>query len=106
MCQTVENWLKTNDLSNAEIDFIETVLTFTSAVKVISSRKDEINKSFQINFPNKKAIIEPDLTYKKLEETLKENGINIDLSEMLTRFRKQGICSKLCKELLDSRVSG
>lgn len=98
--ETVSEWLGSKGLSNTDIDFIETILTFTSTAILIGSKTEDINKNFQAIFPEKRAKIMPDLTYQQFEEILQDNGLSVNLSEILRRFRTQGICVELCEKLL------
>ncbi|KKE78686.1 hypothetical protein NSA56_16090 [Oceanobacillus caeni] len=98
--ETVSEWLGSKGLSNTDIDFIETILTFTSTAIVLESKTEDINKKFQATFPEKKAKIMPDLTYQQFEEILQDNGLSVNLSELLKRFSSQGICVELCEKLL------
>ena len=54
-------------MSNTDIDFIETVLTFTSTAKGLNNKLDEVNQTFQTSFPDKKAKIVPNLTFWQAE---------------------------------------
>ncbi|MDL4839255.1 hypothetical protein [Aquibacillus rhizosphaerae] len=102
--ETVSEWLRSEGLSNTDIDFIETVLTFTSTAKGLNNKLDEINKAFQTSFPDKKAEIDPNLTFWQFEKILHDNGLLIDLNEMLIRYKAQGLCVYLCNELLESQL--
>ena len=51
---------------------------------------------------DKKAEIVPNLTFQKFEETLHNNGLFVDLNEMLTRYKVQGVCVNLCHQLLEN----
>ena len=97
---TVTEWLTKNKINDENINFIETILTFTSSVRIMVNKKDVINKKVQSLFPNKKVIIEPNLTYQKFAQILKDNDIEIDSIELLNKYRNQGICVELCNELL------
>ncbi|SDM15917.1 hypothetical protein [Bacillus sp. OK048] len=102
--ETVNEWLRNKGLSNTDIDFIETLLTFTSTAKRLSSKLDEINQRFQSLFPDKKAEINPNLTFWKFEKLLQGNVLFIDLNEMLNRYKAQGLCVDLCNQLLESQL--
>lgn len=78
--ETAGDWLRNKGLSTTDIDFIETLLTFTSTAKELNNKLDEINK------------------------TLRDNGIGIDLIEMLTRYKEQGLCAGICNQLLESQL--
>lgn len=103
--ETVSEWLRNKGLSNSDIDFIETILTFTSTAKRLGKKKDEINQRFQRSFPNKKAEINPNLTFYQFEEYLQDNGLFIDLHEMLVRCKAQGLCVDICNQLLESQLN-
>ena len=98
--ETVTDWLAKNKINDENINFIETVLTFTSSVKILVDKQDVINKSFQSLFPSKKAMIKPDLTYQQFTQILKENDIEVNPVELLNKYRSQGVCVELCAELL------
>lgn len=57
-----------------------------------------------MSFPDKKAEIVPNLTFQQFEETLHNNGLFIDLNEMLIRYKVQGLCVNLCNQLLESQL--
>lgn len=101
--ETACEWLRNKGLSITDIDFVESVLTFTSTAKALNNKLDEINQTFQMSFPDKKAEIVPNLTFQKFEETLHNNGLFVDLNEMLTRYKVQGVCVNLCNQLLESQ---
>lgn len=98
--QTVTEWLTDNKVNEESINFIETVLTFTSSVQLVTAKEEIINKKLQSFFPNKKAIIKPDLSYQDFTQILKDNDIKVDPDELLNKYRSQGICIELCDELL------
>lgn len=102
--ETVSEWLRNQGLSNTEIDFIETVLTFTSTAKVLNNKLNEINQALQMSFPDKEAKIVPNITFSQLEKMLLDNGLFIDLNEMLIRYKTQGLCVNLCNQLLGSAL--
>lgn len=97
---TVTDWLTKNKISDENINFIETVLTFTSSVKIIADKHDVINENLKTLFPSKKAKIKPDLTYQQFTQILKDNDIEVDPVELLNKYRSQGVCVDLCDELL------
>lgn len=99
---TASDWLRNEGLSDIAIDFVEMILTFTSAAKKLNNKLDEINESFQTSFPDKKVEINPNLTFSQFDKILRDNGITIDLIEMLTRYKEQSICVNLCNQLLES----
>ena len=101
--ETACEWLRNKGLSITDIDFVESVLTFTSTAKALNNKLDEINQTFQMSFPDKKAEIVPNLTFQQFEETLHNNGLFVDLNEMLTRYKVQGVCVNLCNQLLESQ---
>ena len=101
--ETACEWLRSKGVSITDIDFVESVLTFTSTAKVLNNKLDEINRTFQMSFPKKKAKIVPNLTFQQFEETLHNNGLFIDVNEMLTRYKVQGVCVNLCHQLLESQ---
>ena len=96
-------WLRNKDWSITDIDFVESVLAFTSTAKVLTNKSDEINQTFQLSFPDKKAEIVPHLTFQQFEEILHRNELFVDLHEMLTRYKGQGVCVNLCNRLLESQ---
>ncbi|MEJ9282014.1 hypothetical protein [Ureibacillus thermosphaericus] len=98
--QTVTDWLIENQLNYDQINFIETILTFTTMVKKQPNSKEKINESFQKQFPNKNAVLKPDLTYKEFTQILKDNSIEVNPIELLHRYRTQGICVNICDEWL------
>ncbi|GIN84441.1 hypothetical protein J6TS2_08270 [Heyndrickxia sporothermodurans] len=102
--ETVNEWLKENGLSDTDIDFIETILTFTSTAKMLPPKTDEINNKFQTLFPGRKAKITPYLTYQQFEKVLQDNNLSIDSHDLLNRFRSQGMCAELCEELLNNNI--
>jgi len=102
--ETVSEWLRNKGLSNSDIDFIETILTFTSTAKRLSNKLVEINQRFQSLFPEKKAEINPNLTFWQFEKLLQDNGLFIDLNEILIRYKAQGLCVDLCNQLLESQL--
>lgn len=55
--ETVSAWFRNKGFT--DIDFIETVLIFTSTAKGLNNKLDEINQTFQTSFPDKKAVIVP-----------------------------------------------
>lgn len=101
--ENTSEWLRNKGWSITDIDFVESVLTFTSTAKVLSNKLDEINRTFQMSFPDKKAEIVPNLTFQQLKEILHKNGLLVDLNEMLNRYKVQGICVNLCNQLLESQ---
>ena len=101
--ETACEWLRNKGVSITDIDFVESVLTFTSTSKVLNNKLDEINRTFQMSFPKRKAEIVPNLTFQQFEETLHNNGLFIDVNEMLTRYKVQGVCGNLCNQLLESQ---
>ncbi|WP_312755925.1 hypothetical protein [Rummeliibacillus suwonensis] len=98
--ETVTDWLAKNMISDENINFIETVLTFTSSVKMLAEKQTLINRNLQSLFPNKKAMIKPDLTYQQFTQILKDNDIEVNPVELLNKYRSQGVCVELCNELL------
>jgi nitrate/nitrite-specific signal transduction histidine kinase len=44
--------------------------------------------------------IRENLTLKDFEATLQERNFNVDVKELLTRYKNQGICEDLCNNLL------
>ncbi|WP_174616540.1 hypothetical protein [Virgibacillus ihumii] len=102
--ETASDWLKDKGLSNADIDFVETILTFTSTTKEQKNKLVEINKTLQTSFPDKKAEIDPNLTLSQFDKILRDNGIAIDVIEMLTRYKEQGLCTNLCNRLLEGQL--
>ena len=101
--ENASEWLRNKGWSIQDIDFVESVLTFTSTAKALSNKLDEINQTFQLAFPDKKAEIGPNLTFQQFEEILHRNGLFVDLHEMLTKYKGQGICVNLCNQLLESQ---
>jgi len=101
--ENASEWLRNKGWSITDIDFVESVLTFTSTAKALSNKLDEINRTFQLSFPDKKTEIVPNLTFQQLEEILHRNGLFVDLNEMLTRYKVQGVCVNLCHQLLESQ---
>jgi len=102
--ETACEWLRNKGFSITDIDFIESVLTFTSTAKALNNKLDKINQTFQMSFPDKKAEIVPNLTFQQFEEILHNNGLFVDLNEMLTRYKVQGVCVNLCNQLLESQL--
>ena|SRR5690625_106908 len=100
--ETTGDWLKHKGLSDADINFVETILTFTSTAKKKNNKLDEINKRLHTFFPDKKAKIAPTITLLQLNKVLQDNGIDVDVIEMLSRYREQGLCSNLCDQILES----
>lgn len=98
-------WLRNKGLSITDIDFVESVLTFTTTAKALNNKLNEINQTFQMSFPDKKAEIFPNLTFQQFEEILHNNGLFVDLNEMLTRYKVQGVCVNLCNQLLESQYN-
>lgn len=98
--ETVTDWLTKNKINDENINFIETVLTFTSSVKILVEKQDVINENLQSLFPSKKAMIKPDLTYQQFTQILKENDIEVNPVELLNKYRSQGVCVELSAELL------
>ncbi len=101
--ETAGEWLRNKGVSNTNIDFVETILTFTSTAKERDNKIDEINKMLKTTFPEKNAKVNPNLTFSQFDKILRDNGIVIDLSEMLTRYKEQGSCVGLCNQLLESQ---
>lgn len=99
---TASDWLRIEGLSTIDIDFVETILTFTSTARKLNNKLDEINESLQTSFPDKKVEINPNLTFSQFDKILRDNGITIDLNEMLTRYKEQNLCVNLCNQLLES----
>jgi len=102
--ENVSEWLSSQGLTDSDIDFIETVLTFTSTAKELNNKLYEVNQTFQKSFPDKKAVINPNLTFFQFEKILADNGLFVDLNEMLNRFKTQGVCVELCNRLLESEL--
>ena len=102
--ETASEWLRNKGFSITDIDFVESVLTFTSTAKALNNKLDEINQTLQMSFPNKKATIVPNLNYQEFEDILHNNGLFIDLTEMLIRYKMQGVCVNLCNQLLESQL--
>lgn len=103
--KTASEWLKDKGLSHMEIDFIETILTFTSTAKILDNKLTEINQTFHKSFPDKKAEIDPNLTFFQFENLLRDNKIFIDINDVLIRYKTQGLCVELCNQLLDSQLN-
>lgn len=102
--ETAGEWLKNEGLSNSDIDFVETILTFTSTAKEQNNKSDKINRTFQACFPDKKAEIDPNLTLSQFDKILWNNGISIDVNETITRYKEQGSCTNLCNQLLENQL--
>lgn len=102
--ETTCKWLGNKGFSTRDIDFIESVLAFSSTAKVLNNKLDEINQTFQMSFPDKKTEIVSNLTFRRFAEILDDNGLIIDLEEMLIRYKSQGVCVNLCNQLLESRL--
>lgn len=102
--ETACDWLRNEGFSITDIDFVESVLTFTSTAKALNNKLDEINQTFQMSFPDKKAEIVPNLTFQQFEEILHYNGLLVDVNEMLIRYKVQGVCVNLCNQLLKSQL--
>ena len=100
--ETACEWLRNKGFSITDIDFVESVLTFTSTARAFNDKLDEINQTFKISFPDKKAEIVPNLTFQQFDEILHNNGLFVDLNEMLIRYKVQGVCVNLCNQLLES----
>lgn len=98
--ETAGDWLRNKGLSNTDIDFVETILTFTSTAKERNNKLDEINKTLKMTFPEKDAKVHSNLTFSQFDKILRDNGIIIDLTEMLIRYKEQGLCVGLCIQLL------
>lgn len=101
--QTVTEWLVENKVSEEDINFIETVLTFTTSIKKLPDRQKMINERLQSLFPNKNAIIKSDLTYQQFVHILRENGIEANPGELLNKYYLQGVCVDLCDEWLNQK---
>jgi len=104
--EIASDWLRSKGLSNTDIDFVEMILTFTSTAKKLNNKLDEINKTLKTTFPEKNAKVNPNLTFSQFDKILRDNGIVIDLTEMLTRYKEQGLCVGLCDQLLESQLCG
>ena len=102
--KTACEWLRSKGFSIMDIDFVESILTFTSTAKALHNKWDEINQTFQMSFPDKKAAIVPNLTFQQFEEILHNNGLFVDVNEMLIRYKVQGVCVNLCTQLLETRL--
>ncbi len=100
--QTAGEWLRSQRLSITDIDFIETILVAISTAKEFKSKLDEVNLTVQKSFPDKKVEIDSNLTFWQFEKLLHDNEVYIDINELLIRYKKQGFCAELCKQLLDS----
>ncbi|MGF2615300.1 hypothetical protein FZC84_09545 [Rossellomorea vietnamensis] len=98
--ETVTDWLKKNEINDEDINFIETVLTFSSSLKTLPNKQDVINRSLQSSFPSKKVMMICNLTYQQFTQILEDNDIEIDPVQLLNHYRSQGICIELCEELL------
>jgi len=72
--ETASDWLKKKELSNADIDFVETILTFTSTAKEQNNKLDGINKTLQTSFLDNKAEIDPNLTFSQFDKILGDNA--------------------------------
>ena len=103
--ETACEWLRNKGFSITDIDFVESVLTFTSTAKSLPNKLNEINQTLKISFPDKEVEIVPHLTFQQLEEILHHNGLFVDLHEMLTKYKGQGICVNLCHQLLESQYN-
>ncbi|WP_399630982.1 hypothetical protein [Sporosarcina sp. SG10008] len=103
--ETVSEWLRNKGFSTSDIDFIETILTFTSTAKQLGNKLDEINQTFQRSFLDKKAEINPNLTFSQFEKYLQDNGLFIELNELLIRCKAQGLCVDICNQLLESQLT-
>lgn len=97
---TVTDWLTKNKINDENINFIETILTFTASVKILVDKQDIINENLQTLFPSKKVMIKPDLTYQQFTQILKDNDIEVNPVELLNKYRSQGVCVELCEEWL------
>ncbi|MCP1189391.1 hypothetical protein NKR17_09945 [Priestia flexa] len=97
---TVSEWMKQNELTDNDINFIETILTFTSTLGSPIVKTEDVNNKINTLFPEKKVKITDNFTYKKFEEILHDNKISISLSELLNRYHSQGICKDHCEKLL------
>ncbi|WP_113926605.1 hypothetical protein [Bacillus sp. P14.5] len=98
--ETVTDWLKKNEINNEDINFIETVLTFSSSLKTLPNKHDVINRSLQSSFPSKKVMMISYLTYQQFTQILEDNDIEIDPVQLLNHYRSQGVCVEICDELL------
>ncbi|MFS0781463.1 hypothetical protein [Bacillus sp. 1P06AnD] len=101
---TAYEWLRNKGFSITDIDFVESVLTFTSTAKALNNKMVEINQTFQMSFPDKKAEIVPNLTFQQFDEILHNNGLFVDLNEMLIRYKVQGFCVNICNQLLENQM--
>ncbi|GGB44113.1 hypothetical protein GCM10011409_22110 [Lentibacillus populi] len=97
---TVGEWLKQNKLTDNDINFIETLLTFTSTLESPLVKTEDINNKINTLFPEKKVEIRGNFTYKAFKEILNENEISVNLGELLNRYHSQGICKNHCERLL------
>ncbi|WOV83010.1 hypothetical protein PGH26_08645 [Sporosarcina jeotgali] len=102
--KTASEWLGNQGLSHTEIDFIETILTYTSTAKMLGNKLTEINQTVHKSFPDKKVEIDPNLTFMQFESLLRKNGIFIDVNDLLNRYKTQGLCSELCNQLLYNQL--
>lgn len=98
---TASEWLSDKNIDEENIHFIESLLTFTSTVKVATNKKDAINNSLKQEFPSKQFLISPDMSYLQFEKTLKDNNINVEANNVLEVYKNQGLCEPLCNEWLD-----
>ncbi len=98
--ETVTDWLTKNKVSDEDINFIETVLTFTSTGTKLTDKQELINTKLQTLFPNKKVKIKSDLTYQEFVQILNNNDIKVNADELLNKYRSQGICVDLCNKWL------
>lgn len=103
--KTASKWMGDKGLSHTEIDFIETILTSTSTAKIIGNKLTEINQTVHKSFPDKKIEIDPNLTFLQFESLLRDDGIFIDVNDVLIRYKTQGLCEELCSQLLDGHLN-
>lgn len=98
---TASEWLISKKIEEENIDFIESLLTYTSAIKVATHKENVINSSLKQQFPSKQFLISPNMSYFQFEKTLKDNNIDVEANQLLEVYKNQGLCKSLCNEWLD-----
>ncbi|NBJ70635.1 MULTISPECIES: hypothetical protein [Clostridia] len=97
---TVCEWMKATGLTDDEINFMETIITFTAMQESGLVSNKIINSKVNLLFPERKFHLNEKINYEILLHFLIENEISIDLKELLNRYYSQGICKEHCKNLL------
>ena len=103
---TVTEWLKKEELTEEEIDFILTFIPNISVIKLQPTKAVVICQSMNKQFP--KVNLKPEenyLDYNMFKFTIQRYTDNkFSVRELLIRMSEQKICKPLCNFFLQSEI--